>query len=571
MKFLKDNIVLITILTLAVALRFIKLGSIPIGFNDDEAAFGYNAYSILKTGRDEWGGFLPFPVFESFGDWKLIGYLYLTVVSQFIFGVNEFATRLPSALFGILSVWATYLLTKELFKDSNFRFEIARPAKPWRSGGNLKLEIGHVAALFLVISPWHIVASRNAFESDILIFFITISTYFFLKGLKKKQFLTFSFLGFVLSFYIYRSSWLFVPLFVLSLLYLHRDYFKKIRRNLIKNLTLALILLLPLIPTILTFKGQARFLQESFIAGIARTGINNEINEQRGACIQKFPGIICLISYSKVLVFSKIYLNNYFGNLSIKTYFDNASPTGFQSFMTRSVLYLFELPLIILGLVFLFKAKSSTWRILLPWMAFFPLGAAIAGVGNFGRINLFMPVPQVIVAYGLVATFFYLKNNFLKTSFVLLVSIIVIVATIGFISDLFLVEPYFTSRYQRYGYRQLFSYLTSKEQGYDKIVISRKIDYGHQYMQYLYFAKVDPNFFLANAARHKENNWVVFDSIGKYDFVSSVPGIDRLPTKTLIVTGQKEIEFPKAPIHVISDLRGDTIFEVYDVSQVKVP
>ena len=90
-------------------------------------------------------------------------------------------------------------------------------------------------------------------------------------------------------------------------------------------------------------------------------------------------------------------------------------------------------------------------------------------------------------------------------------------------------------------------------------------------MQYLYFAKVDPNFFLANAARHKENNWVVFDSIGKYDFVSSVPGIDRLPTKTLIVTGQKEIEFPKAPIHVISDLRGDTIFEVYDVSQVKVP
>jgi hypothetical protein len=71
MKFLKENFLLILIIFLAISLRFINLSTIPIGFNDDEAAFGYNAYSILKAGRDEWGRFLPFPVFESFGDWKL--------------------------------------------------------------------------------------------------------------------------------------------------------------------------------------------------------------------------------------------------------------------------------------------------------------------------------------------------------------------------------------------------------------------------------------------------------------------------------------------------------------------
>src|SRR3989344_6040859 len=108
-SFLKNNFPIIAVVAIAVALRLIKLGSSPIGFNDDEAAFGYNAYSLLTTARDEWGRLLPFPVFESFGDWKLVLYLYLAVISQFFFGLNEFATRFPSALFGVFAVFATYL------------------------------------------------------------------------------------------------------------------------------------------------------------------------------------------------------------------------------------------------------------------------------------------------------------------------------------------------------------------------------------------------------------------------------------------------------------------------------
>src|SRR3989344_2586535 len=142
-----QKILLILIISLAAILRFISLGENPIGFNDDEAAFGYNAYSILKTGRDEWGRFLPFPAFESFGDWKLVFYLYLVAASQLIFGLSEFSTRFPSALFGVMSVIITYFLAKELFKDLNWKFKI---------GNSLKLDIPTVAMLLLAISPWHI-------------------------------------------------------------------------------------------------------------------------------------------------------------------------------------------------------------------------------------------------------------------------------------------------------------------------------------------------------------------------------------------------------------------------------
>src|SRR3989344_3591978 len=105
---------LVVILVLAAVLRLWQLGEYPIHLTNDEAAIGYNAYSILKTGRDEHGELLPI-VFKSFGDWKPGLYIYTTVPSVFLFGLTEFAVRLPSALAGILAVYLVYLLTSKLF------------------------------------------------------------------------------------------------------------------------------------------------------------------------------------------------------------------------------------------------------------------------------------------------------------------------------------------------------------------------------------------------------------------------------------------------------------------------
>src|SRR5512141_1077338 len=98
---------LIGILMVAVFLRFYQLGSIPASPDWDEAALGYNAYSILKTGRDEYGKFLPL-VFRSFDDYKPPLYIYLTVPMVALFGLNVFAVRLSSVLLGTLTVLLTY-------------------------------------------------------------------------------------------------------------------------------------------------------------------------------------------------------------------------------------------------------------------------------------------------------------------------------------------------------------------------------------------------------------------------------------------------------------------------------
>ena len=122
-------IILIGIVILAAVLRLWQLGNIPPSPDWDEVALGYNAYSIMQTGRDEFGKFIPV-VLRSFDDYKPALYAYLTIPSILIFGLNTFAVRLPSAIFGIISVIATYFLAKELF--SNLKLKNSLEIGNWK-------------------------------------------------------------------------------------------------------------------------------------------------------------------------------------------------------------------------------------------------------------------------------------------------------------------------------------------------------------------------------------------------------------------------------------------------------
>ena len=148
MKLPHRIIVVTLILIVAATSRFYKLGAVPTSLNADEAAIGYNAYSILKTGKDEYGRKFPL-LFQSFDDFKMPVYIYLTVPSIAIFGLNDFSVRLPSALLGTLTVFVTYLLIEGLFAS---------------------IPIGVIASFLLAISPWHLQFSRSAYEANIAVF-----------------------------------------------------------------------------------------------------------------------------------------------------------------------------------------------------------------------------------------------------------------------------------------------------------------------------------------------------------------------------------------------------------------
>jgi 4-amino-4-deoxy-L-arabinose transferase-like glycosyltransferase len=143
-KFLWGNKWILLILLASVLLRFWKVDSFPPSLNWDEISHGYNAYSILKTGKDEWGNILP-TIFRAYGDYKLPVYIYLTVISEAFLGLTPLAVRLTSILAGISTVVFTYLLAKNIFSK----------------------KVALLSAFLVAIEPWSFFLSRGAFEANL--------------------------------------------------------------------------------------------------------------------------------------------------------------------------------------------------------------------------------------------------------------------------------------------------------------------------------------------------------------------------------------------------------------------
>lgn len=156
----RSIIILLAIITgLGLMFRVIGFSQLPAGLNRDEAALGYNAYSLLQSGKDEWGVSWPI-VFRSFGDYKLAGYIYTLIPFVQVFGLNAFSVRLPSLLAGITLIPLVYLLTKEVTK---------------------RKDLAVVGAMIQAISPWALHYSKVAFEANLALCLFVASVYLLFK------------------------------------------------------------------------------------------------------------------------------------------------------------------------------------------------------------------------------------------------------------------------------------------------------------------------------------------------------------------------------------------------------
>ncbi len=220
-KFLKRYKLLLAILLVASVLRLWNLGSFPPHLRNDEAALGYNAYSILSTGKDEHGEFLPL-IFKSFGDWKPGLYVYLTIPFVALLGFSEVVVRLPSALVGIVSVALIYGIVLQLFK---------------------KELIALSSAFLLSVSPIFMPFSRGAWEVNVSLGLTLAGIYFFLISLKSSKFLLLSAAAFGLTFLCSHGAKFSTPVIVSLLVLISFAEFKKIPKK-ISLMSLLIILLL---------------------------------------------------------------------------------------------------------------------------------------------------------------------------------------------------------------------------------------------------------------------------------------------------------------------------------------
>lgn len=376
MKKYKLFILILLITLLGGFLRFYDITKNPPSLNIDEVSFGYSAYSILKTARDEKGKFLPL-TFESTGDYKNPIPIYLMVPSIAIFGLGEFGVRFPTALLGTLSIPIFFFIIKKILKDNRAAI---------------------IGALLFAISPWHIFFSRYAYDPLLANFFLLLGILFFLQMIEvpKKLYALLSGLFFGISMYSAFANRLFVPFFIAAVAII---YFKKLKtiKGIMFLFALAFfILVLPLAYLSLFSKANTRL-------GMIFLWIDIDFTRYT-----VFGGIQKLGDYPILFFFwLKRYLNYFQPDF---LFFSGLNMTAPKT-LGLGVMYLFELPWLILGTVELLKNKVPYKGLVILWIL---IGIFPASLTNNeqseGRTLIIAPALIFIVTLGFLRFIKIIKN-----------------------------------------------------------------------------------------------------------------------------------------------------------------
>ncbi|OGE09084.1 hypothetical protein A3I53_01225 [Candidatus Curtissbacteria bacterium RIFCSPLOWO2_02_FULL_40_13b] len=490
------------ILVLAFILRFYKLGAVPLSMDWDENSNAYNAYSIFKTGRDEYGDFLPITN-RSFDDYKPPLYMYLNIPAVAVFGLTPFAARLPSAVFGFLTVPVLYFLAKKLFENSKLKFDIPT-----------------VAMLMLAISPWHLQFSRVGFEATVGLFFAVAAITAFLYGLVNKKWLILSALALGISAYSYHAERIFVPfLFVAAFIIWKKEIWSVPKKYLVVFAVIAILIALPLVVLI-----PPRVILQRFEVTTGRPRLE-DIEKSIKFILQdqnlelRFGRYI----HNRRFVIGQTWFGNYLSHFDFNFLFTKGDDNFRHHIGNMGMVYLFQLPLILYGVFLLVKNRNKTSAFLLAWLLIAPIPATPAVPNPHGNRSLPMdPALQIISAYALVSIFSikFLFKRHVQYFYILWIGISVIV----YLHNYWRHYPYDKADFWQYGYKEAVLEAEKFKDQFEKINIDHSIE--QAYIFWLFNTKYDPTSYQQQGTRYHFDKYY-FDAKApetKNDLFVSDPG-----------------------------------------------
>jgi 4-amino-4-deoxy-L-arabinose transferase-like glycosyltransferase len=364
---------LLTVL-LGFLLRF-YLVTVHPPLDVDEYSVAYNAYSIATTGKDEWGASFPL-FFRAFGDYKLAFDIYTVAAGFVVFGVHDLLIRLPSVIWGTLSIILTYSLIQLFFQNKKLSF---------------------FGSLLMALSPYTIYFSRIASGSISQFFFTFLSIVFFLYYVKKQRFfyLIISVLALIITLYTYPSSWIISPLigiYMLGQVIWQRKW---------KYIPLIIVFYISFMPVFFQFfygNSSVRLAHTSFWG--EGKGSELEINELRG---HEKNSLVSKIFFNKATQYTYIFATNYIKHFDLSYLIFAKEYPVLQSSIYPPLYFIF-MPFYFYGLYALIKKKRENplWLFILFWIIIAPLPSAITdGAVNSKRYLTFLGSDILLILLGL--------------------------------------------------------------------------------------------------------------------------------------------------------------------------
>ncbi len=498
---------LVTVLAIGTVLRFYHLSSLPNGFNQDEAVNGYDAYSIAYTLRDHHGAFLPI-LLQSFGDWVSPTLTYFTVPFMRVLGLTVLATRLPVAIFGILTVLLAFVFVVQLTGQKS---------------------LGLLAALLLAVMPWAVALSRWAIPPSIVPFCLLASlvTFYWAKSDDSlRSYWKFS--AFVVSAialtYAYPPEKVFAPILVLALCAIFL-----LQKRTIGRLLFVLI-------------SYTACVSPLYLLALSDPAKYNA----------RFNGVSLFAEYHSYGAVIAQFASRYVQYLMPDFNFGMGDPDQMHHVPGAPSSYSFLAPLFYLGALFsvsvimrllrsgqLSSLSRLPWRdhvVLLVWLIAAPLAASVTTYrDHLLRVVQYLPL---VIIYAVVGLSVLLSGFKWRTPRVAreLTGITCIVVLCGLVVSF---SGFFVAYFQEYRYTSMFlfqhgvkeaiDYTVLHQSAYKHIYIDSNIN--QPYIFYLFFSSYDPS-----KIDYAQLNASGGQRLGKYSFVP----ITALPKGSIRVYAVKD-------------------------------
>lgn len=443
-------ILLITVLLIGSFLRLFTLSKSPPSLDWDEAALGYNAYSLYKTGEDEYGFKYPLTL-RSFDDYKPALYSYMTIPFIATLGLNEFSVRILSALSGISTILAVFFIAKKLFNE----------------------KVGLLSSFFIAIEPWAVHFSRVAFEANLALALTLWGIVFALYANRKYLYILLSIFLLILSAYTYHANKiLFLPIIVTAIFY-NKKFITK--QKLINITVFSAVLIIPLILTLTGGGGATR---------LESTSILRAVNLK--ASIDPFT--IVDEGYNLLINLT----GRYFAYFSPVNLFVRGVNEPNQMVHGFGIFYNIEFIFFLLGFWQIIKKKFKPRS--LSFLIFLSPIPAIITWNWFSPVRtlLLFSIYSIIIGLGAFYLLEFIKSR--KKLLKILISTflgLLILNNIGNLAtSVFLYTPYAEKGNWQFGFREIMNYIKPIEGNYHQIIFETGQAQPHIFV--LFYSQYDP-------------------------------------------------------------------------------
>lgn len=525
-------------LLIAAVLRLYRIAENPPSLSWDEVSIGYNAYSILKTGADEHGKVMPLDTFIAYGDYKPPFSIYATVPFVAVFGLNELAVRLPSALSGIALVMLIVPLVGQLLRDRK-----------------QALNLGLIATGIMAISPWHINLSRAGFEANIATTLVAFGVYAILRARTSQSWRYWCFIPFVLAMYTFNSARYLVPLLGMVLLFSIRKDVLDAKKSWILGVMVGVLCVVPLLPHLMSPQARLRFTEVNIFTDSSVVITANERIAADGNTL--FSKII----NNRRIGYARSYLTHFFDHFEPWFLFIRGDGNPKFSIQDVGQLYIVEAPFLIIGVFWWLLYSRRIGVVLVLWLLLAIVPAATARETPHAlRIENSLPVWQLFIAGGVFSLWQALRQPKRRLGFILLCTGLWAINGTYYLHNYYNHYPRQYSGEWQYGYREALQQALPLADKYKQVVISERI--GRAYMYVLFYAQYDPKMFMATKQSFFDAaGFYNVDGFGTFRFVKETPPVTP---ETLYILPPDQVPANARVISTVRLLNGNPVLVLFE-------